>query len=108
MHELIKVVGERKKTYLRSLKGVRFDLLELGGGDASSTVISPKIFDEFVAPYDCQLIDLAHAMGSAFYHVRRHDAVPGTVAGLNPDAMETFTPANMGGVPIGQAKAHWR
>lgn len=30
------------------------------GGDASSTVISPTIFEKFVAPYDAELIAEAH------------------------------------------------
>jgi len=40
-------------------EGANFDIIENGGGDASSTVISPKIFDGFVAPYDAPLIALA-------------------------------------------------
>jgi uroporphyrinogen decarboxylase len=35
----------------------------LGGGDASTTVISPDIFNDFVAPYDSQLIAAAHEAG---------------------------------------------
>jgi len=31
-------------------EGARFDVNELGGGDASTTVISPAIFNELVAP----------------------------------------------------------
>ena len=50
-------------------RGAPFDLLELGGGDASSTVISPKIFDRFVAPFDAPLIAAAHEAGQRIvYH----------------------------------------
>ena len=73
-------------TFARSLEGAAYDLLELGGGDASSTVISPAIFDEFVAPYDAPIIAAAHAAGQRIvYHTcggmmpllerhRRHEA----------------------------------
>ncbi len=108
VHELLQVVRERKETYLRSLQGVRFDLLELGGGDASSTVISPAIFDEFVAPYDSKLIDLAHEMGQRVVYHTCGGMMPflERIAALNPDAMETFTPVNMGGdTRLAEAKA---
>ena len=50
-------------------QGARYDVIEHGGGDASSTVISPRIFDEFVAPYDAALTELAHAAGQrVVYH----------------------------------------
>ena len=52
VHELLGILYRRKETYIRSLKGAQYDVLELGGGDASTTVISPSIFREFVAPYD--------------------------------------------------------
>ncbi len=98
-HELLKILFERKKTYMRSLQGARYDILELGGGTASSTVISPKYFDEFVAPYDGELIRLAHAAGQRIsYHtcggmMRFLEQI----ADMQPDAMETFTPPAMGG-----------
>ncbi|MDO8834835.1 MAG: hypothetical protein Q7V01_04530, partial [Vicinamibacterales bacterium] len=57
------ILRDRKLAFLKSATGVPFDLLELGGGDASSTVISPKIFDRFVAPFEVPLIDAAHASG---------------------------------------------
>ena len=49
VHELLGILQRRKLTYTRSLAGARYDLLELGGGDASSTVISPTLFDRFVS-----------------------------------------------------------
>ena len=50
VHTFLKILQERKKVYIRSLAGARYDILELGGGDASTTVISPDIFNEFIAP----------------------------------------------------------
>jgi uroporphyrinogen decarboxylase len=102
VHEFLKILLERKKVFVRSLAGARYDLIELGGGDASSTVISPKIFDQFVAPYDSQLISLAHAVGQrVVYHTcGGMMAFLERLADMGPDAMETFTPSEMGGDTI--------
>ena len=42
VHELLTLLLARKLTYVRSLAGAAYDLIELGGGDASTTVISPE------------------------------------------------------------------
>ncbi len=99
VHELLKILQARKKTYIRSLQGARYDIHELGGGDASDTVISPKLFDAFVAPYDRELIELAHSVGQKIsYHTcGGMTSLLERIADMAPDAMETFTPAAMGG-----------
>jgi hypothetical protein len=99
VHEVIKVLQARKKTFIRSLKGARYDVLELGGGAASSTVISPKLFDQFVAPYDAELIEMAHEAGQRIVYHTCGGMMPilERIAGMKPDAMETFTPKDMGG-----------
>ena len=56
VHQFLRILQGRKLGYIASMKGARFDINELGGGDASSSVISPALFDEFVAPYDAELI----------------------------------------------------
>ena len=98
VHTFLRVLMERKLAYIRSMNGAKFDLLELGGGDASSTVISPHIFDEFVAPYDGPLIGCAHEMGQRVADHNCGGMMPllERIAGMNPDAMETFTPPSMG------------
>ncbi len=69
VHELLGILQKRKKGFVQSLKGGRYDILELGGGDASTTVISPQIFNDFVAPYDRELIEAAHEAGQRIvYH----------------------------------------
>ena len=99
VHTLLKFVQARKLTYVESLKGARYDVLELGGGTASSTVISPKIFDEFVAPYDSEIIRAAHESGQRIAYHTCGGMMPllERIAGMKPDAMETFTPRAMGG-----------
>ena len=102
LHTFLKILFERKKIFLESCKGAKYDLLEHGGGDASSTVISPQIFQDFVAPYDAKLIDIAHEAGQRVVYHTCGGMMPilEMIADMNPDAMETFTPADMGGDTI--------
>jgi hypothetical protein len=102
VHAFLKILFERKKIYIESLRGARYDVIEHGGGDASSTVISPPIFDEFVAPYDAPLIDIAHSVGQRVVYHTCGGMMPflERLADLNADALETFTPESMGGDTI--------
>jgi len=107
VHELLRILQQWKAAYIRSLKGARYDLLELGGGDASTTVISPKIFAKFVAPYDSELIALAHQVGQRIVYHTCGGMMPilEALADMGPDAMETFTPPAMGAdVDLAEAK----
>lgn len=102
VHTFLNVMFERKKVFVQSMKGAHYDVVELGGGDASSTVISPDIFDQFVAPYDSQLIQLAHEAGQRIVYHTCGGMMPllERLADMKPDAMETFTPESMGGDAI--------
>jgi uroporphyrinogen decarboxylase len=107
VRRLLEIVQRPKLAFLRSARGAPFDLLELGGGDASSTVISPAIFDTFVAPFDSPLVDAAHDAGVRVVYHTCGGMMPflERIADLRPDAMETFTPREMGGdANIGEAK----
>ncbi len=99
VHEFLALLQRRKQVHLDSMAGARFDLLELGGGSASSSVISPRIFDEFVAPYDAALIQRAHQRGQRIAYHTCGGMMPllERIAAMRPDAMETFTPPAMGG-----------
>jgi hypothetical protein len=99
VHELLAILFRRKKLFIESLKGARYDIIEHGGGAASSTVISPKIFDRFVAPYDAPLIELLHEVGLRVVYHTCGGMMPllERIADMRPDAMETFTPPGMGG-----------
>jgi uroporphyrinogen decarboxylase len=99
VHSALAILLERKLAFARSLPGARFDVLELGGGDASTTVISPQIFREFVAPYDSRIIEAIHEAGIRVVYHTCGGMMPilEDIADMGPDAMETFTPAAMGG-----------
>lgn len=107
VHEFLKILQSRKMTYIESLYGAMYDVIELGGGDASTTVISPLIFEEFVAPYDGQLISAAHKAGQRISYHTCGGMMPilEQIAAMGPDAMETFTPSAIGGdVDLREAK----
>jgi uroporphyrinogen-III decarboxylase len=99
VHVLLSILQQRKIGFIRSMRGARYDIVELGGGDASTTVISPKMFREFVAPYDSELIAGAHAVGQRIAYHTCGGMMPilEDIAAMRPDAMETFTPPAMGG-----------
>ncbi|MBN2489393.1 MAG: hypothetical protein JXQ29_00895 [Planctomycetes bacterium] len=99
VHHFLRVLCERKKATLRSMRGARFDLVELGGGDASTTVISPALFETFVQPYDTELIALAREVGQRIVYHTCGGMMPilEAIADMGPAAMETFTPPAMGG-----------
>lgn len=96
-----------KLTNIRSMKGAGYDILEHGGGDASTSVISPSIFEEFVAPFDAPLIDAMHECGlrSSYHTCGKMMPILEAIADMGTDAMETFTPKEMGAdVVLAEAK----
>jgi uroporphyrinogen-III decarboxylase len=107
VHSFLKIMCRRKKKNIESMKDAKFDIIEHGGGDASTTVISPKIFDDFVAPYDAELITIAHNVGQRVVYHTCGGMMPilENIAAMKPDAMETFTPPGLGGdTDLGEAK----
>jgi len=99
VHTLLGILQRRKQGFLESTAGAHYDLLEHGGGDASASVISPRLFDRFVAPYDAPLVETAHRAGQRIvYHLcgKIMPMIERAVA-MGIDALETFTPKGMGG-----------
>ena len=100
VREFLDVLAEKRVEYItRDFPGMPFDLVETGGGGASSTVISPQIFRDFCVPADRKVHDALHAAGQkVVYH---------TCGGMMPiledivsngcDASETLSPAEVGG-----------
>jgi uroporphyrinogen decarboxylase len=98
VHEFLQMLQVRKMAFTKSLEGAKYDIVEFGGGDASTTVISPTIFDEYVAPYDSKIIDAAHEVKQRIVYHTCGGMMPilENIAAMGPDAMETFTPPAMG------------
>lgn len=99
VHEALQMIQRKKLECIESMNDCPFDLIELGGGDASTTVISPAIFEEFVAPYDTALIQNMKKKGQRVVYHTCGGMMPilEQLADMGPNALETFTPADMGG-----------
>ena len=99
VRQFLTIIQERKLRYIRTAAPARYDLMELGGGDASTTVISPWIFNEFVAPFDAPIVEEAHRAGKRIVYHTCGGMMPilEDIAAMGVDAMETFTPPDMGG-----------
>ncbi|MHB0875797.1 MAG: uroporphyrinogen decarboxylase family protein [Anaerolineae bacterium] len=108
VHELLRALTDKKLQFVeQSLKGMPLDLIESGGGAASSTVISPDIFRDYCLPYDSEIHAALHDAG--------HRVVYHTCGGMMPildlivangcDAAETLAPVGVGGdVDAGEVK----
>ena len=100
VHAILDAITEKKVAYVHEqMAGAKYDLIEHGGGAASSTVISPSMFEEFCLPYDRRVISALHEHGfPVVYHtcggmMRILDKIP-----LNGcDASETLSPPGVGG-----------
>ena len=96
------VLGEMLKKTLRVTEmwqGTPADMIEVGGGAGSNTVISPALHAEFCTPYDRRQVDALHAAG---YRVVYHLCgglmkMLDNVVANGSDGLETMTPASMGG-----------
>jgi hypothetical protein len=100
VHYALKSIVDKQLTYIEKMKReTPLDLIELGGGAGSNTVISPKLHAEFCVPYDKQLIDALHAQDyKIVYHLcggLMH--MLDNILANGADGLETMTPPSMGG-----------
>lgn len=99
VHRFLSILLEKKLRFIETMKGARFDLVETGGGAASSTLISPAVHAAFCLPYDRRLHDALHGLGfRVVYHtcggtrgIEEHIVANGC------DASETLAPPSIGG-----------
>ncbi|MCS7242626.1 uroporphyrinogen decarboxylase family protein [Candidatus Caldatribacterium sp.] len=99
VHELLGILLEKKLQFIETMKGAKFDLVETGGGAASSTVISPKIYEEFCLPYDQKIHQALHNLG---FRVTYHTCggtlgIEELIIANGTDASETLAPKSIGG-----------
>jgi len=99
IHKLLSILLEKKLQFVESMKGAKFDLIETGGGSASSTLISPKIHEEFCLPYDQKLHQALHDLG---FRITYHTCggtrgIEEFIVANGTDASETLAPVSIGG-----------
>jgi len=99
VHLLLNVLLEKKLRFIDSMKGARFDLVETGGGASSSTLLSPKVHEEFCLPYDRKLHDALHELGfKVTYHTCGGTrGIEELIVRNGADASETLAPKSIGG-----------
>ena len=100
VHYVEQTLVDKQVKVIKMMAGeVPLDLIELGGGAGSNTVISPKLHAEFCVPYDKQQVDALHSAGyKVVYHLcgglmKQLD----NVLANGSDGLETMTPPGMGG-----------
>lgn len=80
-------------------KGIPADMVEVGGGAGSSTVISPDFYRKFGLPYDQRQNKLFHEAGVKVVNHFCGGLMPmlDVVVESGADGLETMTPPTMGG-----------
>jgi uroporphyrinogen-III decarboxylase len=99
VHALLQILLEKKLQFIETMKGAKFDLIETGGGAASSTLISPTLHSTFCLPYDRQMHDALHQLGFKItYHTcGGTKGIEEFIVENNTDASETLAPPGVGG-----------
>ncbi|MFH0797738.1 MAG: uroporphyrinogen decarboxylase family protein [Candidatus Omnitrophota bacterium] len=99
VHELLRILLSKKLQFIETIKGTKFDLIETGGGAASSTVISPRIYEEFCLLYDRKIHDALHSLGFMItYHTcGGTKGIEELIVANGADASETLAPMSIGG-----------
>lgn len=99
VHEFLGYLLEKKLRFIESMKGARFDLIETGGGAASSTLISPQLHKEFCLPYDRKMHEALHELGFKIsYHTCGGTrGIEEMIVANGCDVSETLAPPTIGG-----------
>jgi uroporphyrinogen decarboxylase len=99
VHELLRILLRKKLDFIETMQGARFDVIETGGGAASSTLISPALHKEFCLPYDRELHDALHALGfTVSYHTcGGTNGIEEYIVQNHADVSETLAPPGVGG-----------
>jgi uroporphyrinogen decarboxylase len=99
LHEILDAILQKTLRVTSMWRGTPADMVEVGGGAGSSTVISPSFYREFGLPYDRQQNALFHDAGLRVVNHFCGGLMPmlDLVVESDADGLETMTPVNMGG-----------
>lgn len=99
MHELINILWERKLTFINSLPEGKIDSMEIGGGPCGTSMISPRIYEEFIMPIDSKMVDALHkkCIKVIYHNCGKKMDVFEQMISTGIDAIETLTPSKHGG-----------
>ncbi len=99
VHQFLRILLEKKLRFIEGMKGAKFDLIETGGGAASSTLVSPALHQEFCLPYDRKMHDALHELGfKTTYHTCGGTVgIEDLIVANGTDCSETLAPPSIGG-----------
>ena len=99
IHHALECILDKTLRVTHMWKGTPADMVEVGGGAGSSTVISPKMFREFCVPYDQKQNAALHEAGLKIVYHLCGGLMPmlDLVVENGADGLETMTPPSMGG-----------
>jgi uroporphyrinogen decarboxylase len=99
LHHAMEAIVQRTLRVMPMWEGTPADMIEIGGGAGSSTVISPTFFREFCLPYDRRQIPLLQGLGMKVVYHLCGGLMPmlDLVVETGADGLETMTPPAMGG-----------
>ncbi len=100
VHHFLETLTQKRVAFVHEqMPGAKLDLVEHGGGAASSSVISPTMFDEFCVPYDLRVHEALHSVGlKVVYHTcGGMMAILDRIPANGCDVAETLSPPGVGG-----------
>jgi uroporphyrinogen-III decarboxylase len=99
LHHILEAIVRRTLRVTEMWAGTPADMVEVGGGAGSSTVISPTFYREFGLPYDRRQNAAFHELGIKVVNHFCGGLMPmlDLVVESGADGLETMTPAAMGG-----------
>lgn len=99
VHELLTILLDKKLQFIESMRGAKLDLVETGGGSASSTLISPTLHREFCLPYDRTMHDALHSLGfkTTYHTCGGTRGIEDLLLANGCDANEGLAPPSVGG-----------
>jgi len=99
LHHYLDRILQKTLKVTQMWEGIPSDMVEVGGGAGSSTVISPSFYRQFGLPYDKQQNKLLHDAGLKIVNHFCGGLMPmlDLVVESGADGLETMTPPAMGG-----------
>ncbi len=99
LREILDTILDKTLRITAMWAGTPADMVEVGGGAGSSTVISPSFYREFGLPYDRKQNALFHEAGVRVVNHFCGGVMPmlDLVVESDADGLETMTPVSMGG-----------